>query len=415
MYGSVSTPSSSPARPRSAIVEPRRAFSLPTLAMSFHSSLLPSSSTSKPPILPLTHKVSSPGGSSSSGGRSSVRRFSYGIKNRASRYSLPLTIGGLITLALFFLVSSHSSSEFNRFTAAEKLHLRSRSKFSAEEHQRQPFSAGDAAGGHHRAGGHRPDGERDNGISLLTMSEDELIAEDDLFWDSYTDPEPMSAEEAEAEAELQAHRQDVITRNNAQSLRALVWWLAEGGILPNGFEVPSKSALRKGGALGVERMLEAIDGGDDEQEIFENGWSEFANKRFRIVVFSKTHCPYSRNAKSILGNYRLSPAPFIIELDQRSDMDQIQTLLQRITGRRTVPNILLDFTSIGGSDDITLLHSEGGLQRRFEDMEVVPGMRRRSPPTPAPLLPVGVEGADGAENAQEAVLPQNTETEGRRY
>jgi glutaredoxin len=60
-----------------------------------------------------------------------------------------------------------------------------------------------------------------------------------------------------------------------------------------------------------------------------------------------------------------------------ADFKPIQNLLHALIGRRTVPNVILDFTSVGGSDEITLLHAEGGLQRRFEEMEVVPGPRRR--------------------------------------
>ena len=60
-------------------------------------------------------------------------------------------------------------------------------------------------------------------------------------------------------------------------------------------------------------------------------------------------------------------------------MAQVQALLQHFTGRRTVPNILLDFDTIGGSDEITLLHAEGGLQRKFQNMGVVPGYRANSP------------------------------------
>ena len=62
-------------------------------------------------------------------------------------------------------------------------------------------------------------------------------------------------------------------------------------------------------------------------------------------------------------------------------------MLHRLTGRRTVPNVILDFSSVGGSDEITLLHAEGGLKRQFEEMEVVPGRRRRRP-TPEIVEPV---------------------------
>lgn len=122
---------------------------------------------------------------------------------------------------------------------------------------------------------------------LLTVDENELIAEDDLFWDTYTEAEPLSAEEAAAEAELQAHKQNVQAQNVAQSLRALVWWLAEGGVLPNDFEVPSKSHLKKIGSSGFEKLLSSIDAGEGDEIIFEDGWADFANKRYRIVVFSK--------------------------------------------------------------------------------------------------------------------------------
>jgi len=61
-------------------------------------------------------------------------------------------------------------------------------------------------------------------------------------------------------------------------------------------------------------------------------------------------------------------------------MEALQNLLQRITGRRTVPNVLIDFESVGGSDEISLLHGEGGLQRKFEELEMLPGYRRRYSP-----------------------------------
>ncbi|WVW82712.1 glutaredoxin [Kwoniella bestiolae CBS 10118] len=360
---SISLPSSSYSQ------SPRRAFSLPSkIKLPFTTSPLTSPNINiglGSPMIPLHSPT-----------RSTARRFSYNMKSRISHYSLPLTVGGLFTLALFIYVSLNSSNEVRRFNSSSRLQLYGRSRFSEEEHQMKlahPLL-------------HVPDNEPDNGISLL-LDEEELIAEDDLFWDSYKDPEPLSREEAKQQEELKAHKADVIRQDKLQSLRALIWWLAEGGILPNDWEVPTKQYLKKIGGRGMERLLEDIDSGEEGDEIFDNGWAEFANRRYRVVVFSKTHCPYSKKAKSIFGEYHISPAPFIIELDQRSDMEKIQTLLQRITGRRTVPNVLLDFVSIGGSDDVTLLHSEGGLQRTLEDMEVLPFSRRRRPAVPLPPPP----------------------------
>jgi glutaredoxin len=93
---------------------------------------------------------------------------------------------------------------------------------------------------------------------------------------------------------------------------------------------------------------------------------ETLKKSYPIVVFSKTYCPYSKKAKSLLATYDLSPAPKIIEVDLRDDGDLIKLILSRVTGRGTFPNVLLDGKSLGGSDDLQSMHSEGTLTRMFE-------------------------------------------------
>lgn len=85
-----------------------------------------------------------------------------------------------------------------------------------------------------------------------------------------------------------------------------------------------------------------------------------------LVVFSKTYCPFSQRAKSLLQSYELDPPPVIIELNTRSDGPLIQKILTRLTGRRTVPNILLQGKSIGGSDDIHAFHEEHKLKDTLE-------------------------------------------------
>jgi glutaredoxin len=46
-------------------------------------------------------------------------------------------------------------------------------------------------------------------------------------------------------------------------------------------------------------------------------------------------------------------------------------MLQLLTGRRTVPNVIVDFASLGGSDEITLLHGEGVLQKRLVNYHLI--------------------------------------------
>jgi glutaredoxin len=110
-------------------------------------------------------------------------------------------------------------------------------------------------------------------------------------------------------------------------------------------------------------------------------------KQGPIIVFSKSYCPYSKKAKVshptiippksnstnpeqhiLLDLYTISPAPYIVELDQEPHGQALQDALQRATGRRTVPNVLINGKSIGGGDEIQALHEEGKLAGKVQSM-----------------------------------------------
>lgn len=81
-----------------------------------------------------------------------------------------------------------------------------------------------------------------------------------------------------------------------------------------------------------------------------------------VIIFSKTYCPYSRKAKSILlDKYRFIPAPFVVELDQHELGPTLQAVLAENTGRKTVPNVLVNGKSIGGGDDVAKLDADDEL------------------------------------------------------
>ncbi|KAG9073778.1 hypothetical protein FRC06_011159, partial [Ceratobasidium sp. 370] len=46
-----------------------------------------------------------------------------------------------------------------------------------------------------------------------------------------------------------------------------------------------------------------------------------------VVVFSKTYCPYSKRAKSLLASMHLEPPAFVVEVDLRHDADTVKALL----------------------------------------------------------------------------------------
>ncbi|KAI0683003.1 thioredoxin-like protein [Cytidiella melzeri] len=122
--------------------------------------------------------------------------------------------------------------------------------------------------------------------------------------------------------------------------------------------VAGLGAVRLDGRKEIDLRVYSPEGDDDWQRHVK-----VLRDQHPLVVFSKSYCPYSKRAKALLQLYELSPPPTVIELDLRSDGQIIQTVLRRITGRGTVPNILLHGASIGGSDTIEDLDQEGELRK----------------------------------------------------
>jgi glutaredoxin len=88
-----------------------------------------------------------------------------------------------------------------------------------------------------------------------------------------------------------------------------------------------------------------------------------------VIIFSKSYCPFSKKAKNILlGKYDIEPAPHVVELDIHELGAALQDQLSTTTGRRTVPNILVNGKSIGGGDDIEELHESGKLIAKIQSL-----------------------------------------------
>lgn len=88
-----------------------------------------------------------------------------------------------------------------------------------------------------------------------------------------------------------------------------------------------------------------------------------------VIIFSKTYCPHSAKAKKILlEKYTIVPAPYVVELDTHPLGQGLQNALEKSTGRRTVPNVLVNGRSIGGGDDLQALDGSGGLVEKVTGM-----------------------------------------------
>ncbi|KFY65589.1 hypothetical protein V497_01362 [Pseudogymnoascus sp. VKM F-4516 (FW-969)] len=84
-----------------------------------------------------------------------------------------------------------------------------------------------------------------------------------------------------------------------------------------------------------------------------------------IIIFSKSYCGFSRKAKSILlTKYTITPTPYVVELDKHPLGPALQARLATMTGRKTVPNVLVKGKSIGGGDDIVALDEMKKLEEK---------------------------------------------------
>ncbi|KAI9338891.1 thioredoxin-like protein [Pilaira anomala] len=118
------------------------------------------------------------------------------------------------------------------------------------------------------------------------------------------------------------------------------------------------------GAVEVDNMI------INEEPISLKKEIEQLIKENDLIVFSKTYCPYSLKAKRILGTYQFSSPLKVIEVDLRDDDYQVKMVLKEISARDTFPNIFLLGKTLGGSDDLELLHETGKLKKLLKDLTI---------------------------------------------
>ncbi|CAM1507140.1 Fc.00g067810.m01.CDS01 [Cosmosporella sp. VM-42] len=92
-------------------------------------------------------------------------------------------------------------------------------------------------------------------------------------------------------------------------------------------------------------------------------------KKSPVIIFSKSYCPYSKRAKGLLlEKYLITPDPYVVELDEHPLGPSLQDELLQTTGRRTVPNVMINGVSIGGADDIVALDNDDDLVAKILEL-----------------------------------------------
>lgn len=76
-----------------------------------------------------------------------------------------------------------------------------------------------------------------------------------------------------------------------------------------------------------------------------------------VEIYTKDYCPYCKKAKELLTKKKV---PFT-EYDVTYDQEKFEEMVERSFGRRTVPQIFINGTHIGGCDDMHELDEKGKL------------------------------------------------------
>jgi glutaredoxin len=172
------------------------------------------------------------------------------------------------------------------------------------------------------------------------------------------------------------------------------------GTVPKVHDTPLHS-VQGGASNDVHNKVEDVGHANPKDEHRKDEEEELAReelqtilKKSPIVIFSKSYCPYSKRAKALLlDTYTITPTPHVVELDLMNqklprpphqnigdDDDEdddrpvstlgrkLQDLLASLTGRHTVPNIMINSQSLGGGDDVARMHADGTLEEEIKKL-----------------------------------------------
>ncbi|KAJ9093856.1 hypothetical protein QFC21_006229 [Naganishia friedmannii] len=169
----------------------------------------------------------------------------------------------------------------------------------------------------------------------------------DVYYEAINAHTEIDIAHPDVTAEEVARLVNIVDHTRHVTLKTLIWYLARGmklEIAKDAADVDSlmKSIWSVGGGRGLELALKSTDaeagvGTSLGERVFWEGWQDAAEQEGNIAIFSKA-----------------------------SDGPIIQLLLKRLTGRGTVPNIIVDFVSIGGADEVSLMDSEGSLRKLLQ-------------------------------------------------
>ena len=83
-----------------------------------------------------------------------------------------------------------------------------------------------------------------------------------------------------------------------------------------------------------------------------------------VIIYSRDFCPFCTRAKALFERLGQSYTEINIQRDQAQEA----TMLERSGGRKSVPQIFINETHVGGCDDLFALHAAGRLKPMLETL-----------------------------------------------
>jgi hypothetical protein len=90
------------------------------------------------------------------------------------------------------------------------------------------------------------------------------------------------------------------------------------------------------------------------------------NALFPVVLFGKMRDPWHREIKKVLAEYKITPSPLIVDVDQRRDHLLFIPLLSRLLNTTELPQLLVQGKSLGSYHDILEMKDKGTFRKTLE-------------------------------------------------
>ena len=108
---------------------------------------------------------------------------------------------------------------------------------------------------------------------------------------------------------------------------------------------------------------------------------------YPVVLMGKMRDPWHREVKKMLAEYVITPAPLIIDVDQRLDHHTFIPLMARLLGSSELPQLLLNGESLGSYHEVldmrdagkfrTTLEASGAVSVQLRDAKKRKGVKER--------------------------------------